>query len=260
MVRGAMILLAGFLMGLMPFCVAMDRQVVELRPLPIAEADPVVTEATDGMVTIKRTRRYRGPETEERGASGASQGPSFASTGESDVSGFTGGPPSFKLPYGTGGATAVPFNFNQVIKGITPENSLFYIFGLACFLGAAVLVWKRMLREATIVGALGGLSVATGVLINTYPWLLALLAIGVIGFGLWTAWDMWKAKQKAKESADRGRALNVVASSVEQLKAEDPAAAKKVTSKVKAAASASGHRSEIDSTIETAKRGEWQTI
>lgn len=154
------------------------------------------------------------------------EGAGLRARGDKVESGFDGSAPGANLGTGRAGATGGGAKADTDAAAFKPpsvSSPLLWV-GVLLFLGAGVCVYLRLHRAAMVAGGLGACMIAAGSFPAAFAWIVALSALGVGGFYLWTEWAKRQSDEKAAQADRMKEALRAVVGGVAGLKGTDDAA------------------------------------
>lgn len=178
------------------------EQAVEIKQ-QLADAQYIKVPLPNGeLITVPSGHRVdiemRGPErTAGRGkfkkvASGDSHGGFKWNAGPTDITSV--GAPNLDMTEDKEGGSGGAFSssISAVAKGARNGTNVLLFVGIALVIaGLAVIVFLKAIKTGLIVAGAGGAFIGVALLIQTYPWILlvgAIAVLGLIGYFLYAAW------------------------------------------------------------------------
>jgi hypothetical protein len=209
---------------------ATTQPAASLAPVTLNAGGSTLTAPAGSKVSWRETET--GPKLAQTG-SASSKGSGFTGAGDKLTSAFDSSAPRATLgadafagkASADGGSTDITASLEKLARG--PGWTLVVIGGMALLGGVVAIGVMHSTWPGAAVAGGGALLIVCGVLVDSYPWIIAvagILTLAAIGWWVWT-------RMKLGTTTD---ALTAVTSAVAKVKELNPIAAKQVKNEVKA--------------------------
>lgn len=148
------------------------------------------------------------------------EGAGLRARGDKVESGFDGSAPGANLGAGRAGATGGGVKADTDVVTFRPpsvSSPLLWV-GIALLVASGVCIYLHLRRAAFVAGGLGACMIAAGSFPAAFAWIVAIAALGVGGFYLWTEWAKKHSDAQAAQADKLKEALRAVVGGVAGLK------------------------------------------